>query len=61
MRNLHLDAENRPRKYGVTTADMEVLRQRHFETANLRQAEADLALIKAVALGEAFRRLKGGS
>jgi hypothetical protein len=54
------DWENRPRKYGLTQGERELLVQRHFEQAKIRQAEEDLALVKAVRLGAALRRLKGG-
>jgi hypothetical protein len=47
-------------KYGLTAADQEKLRDRYFEKAELRQAEADLALIQAVRLGAAFRKLDEG-
>jgi len=60
MRNNNEDWENRPRKYGLTQSDRERLVQRHFEQAKIRQAEEDLALVKAVQLGAALRRLKGG-
>lgn len=50
------DHANRPVKYGVTAADMAALRQRHFEAAELRQAEANLALAVAGQLGERLKR-----
>lgn len=56
MKNLHLDHENRPRKYRVTPADMEALRQRHFEAGEKRQIEADLNLLRAIALGQSMKR-----
>lgn len=61
MRNDGLDAANAPVKHTLTQAERQALVDRHVEAANLRQAEADLALIKAVELGAAFQRLKGGS
>lgn len=59
MKSLHLDHENRPVKYGVTTADMEALRQRHFENEQDRQAASDLNLLRAVALGQALKQREG--
>jgi len=59
MKNLNLDHENRPIKYGVTPADMEALRQRHFEAGEQRQVEADLNLIRAAALGQALKQREG--
>ncbi len=60
MKSDHLDRENRARKHGLTEAERQMLVERHFETAKLRQAESDLSLIKAVKLGEALQRLNGG-
>jgi hypothetical protein len=60
MKNQHLDHENRPIKYGVTTADMEALRQRHFENVHDRQAASGLNLLRAIALGQALKRAGEG-
>jgi len=60
MRNLHLDHENRPVKHVLSEEERQMLVDRHFETAAVRQAEHDLALLKAAQLGEAFKRLEGG-
>jgi hypothetical protein len=57
MRNLHLDHENRPIKYGLTGEERKKLVEQHFETAQLRQAESDLNLLKAIKLGEELQRL----
>lgn len=54
------DRDNRPRKNGLTIAEREQLRQSYFETKAMQQAESDLALVKAVELGEALKRLKEG-
>lgn len=54
------DWVNRPRKHSVTEADRRKLVERHFETAQLRQAESDLALLRAVQLLKAFRRMREG-
>lgn len=59
MKNDHLDHHNRPIKYGVKPADMEALRQRHFENAQERQATSDLNLLRAVALGQALKQREG--
>ena len=56
MRNNNEDWENRPRKYGLTADDRQKLLDSYVESKAVRQAEEDLALIKAVELG---RRLKG--
>jgi hypothetical protein len=56
----HLDYHNRPIKYGVTPADMEALRQRHFEKAQDRQTASDLNLLRAIALGQALKRAGEG-
>lgn len=58
MRNLHLDHENRPRKYGLTAEDQQKLRDSYFEKKRVQQAEADLALVKAVELGAKLKALK---
>jgi len=54
------DHDNRPIKYGVTTADMEALRQRHFEKAQDRQTASDWNLLRAIALGQALKRAGEG-
>lgn len=59
MKNDHLDYHNRPIKYGVTSADMEALRQRHFENAQDRQATRNLNLLRALALGQALKQREG--
>lgn len=59
MKNLHLDHENRAMKYGVTPADMEMLRQRHVEEAETRQALADHNLAAAMKLGAALKQRQG--
>jgi hypothetical protein len=46
---------------GMTPEERQALLDRHVERAELRQAEADLNLLRAVALGQALQRLKGGS
>jgi len=60
MKNDHLDYHNRPVTYGVTSADMEALRQRHFENAQDRQTASDLNLLRAIALGQALKRVGEG-
>lgn len=60
MKKLHLDHENCPIKYGVTPADMEALRQRHFEKAQDQQASNNLNLLRAIALGQALKRAGEG-
>lgn len=59
MINNHDDWENRPRKYGLTAQDRQAFVDRHFEVMEQRQAEADLAFLQALKLGEAFKRLRG--
>jgi hypothetical protein len=59
MKNDPLDHENRPRKHGVTAADMEALRQRHVEEAEQRQRASDLNLLRAAALGQALKEREG--
>lgn len=59
MKNDNLDYHNRPIKYGVTSADMEALRQRHFENALDRQAASNLNLLRALALGKALNQREG--
>jgi len=60
MKNDHLDHHNRPIKYGVTSADMEALRQRHFENTQDRQTASDLNLLRAIAFGQALKRAGEG-
>ncbi|NFV79851.1 hypothetical protein [Magnetospirillum aberrantis] len=60
MKNDRLDYHNRPIKYGVTTADMEALWQRHFEKAQDRQNASDLNLLRAIALGQALKQAGEG-
>lgn len=55
MKNDHLDHANRPLKHGVTTADMEALRQRHVEQAEQRQRTSDVNLLRAAALGQVLK------
>lgn len=59
MKNLHLDHENRPRKYGVTPDDLKDMQQRRIEAAERRQAEDAGNDRRAAALGQALRVLKG--
>lgn len=59
MKNDHLDHENRPRKNGVTSADLKLIHLRRIEEAKERQAHADANLRRAARLGEALRVLKG--
>lgn len=54
------DRHNRPVKHTLTEAERKKLAERHFEAGAHRQAEENLNLAKAVQLGEAFKRLKGG-
>lgn len=44
----------------MTQDERKQLVERHFERAELRQAESNLNLLKAVELGEALRKLKEG-
>lgn len=59
MKNDHLDHANRPLKHGVTSADMEALRQRHVETAEQRQRSSDVNLLRAAALGQTLKAREG--
>ncbi|MEZ0002916.1 hypothetical protein [Sinorhizobium fredii] len=44
----------------MTQEERQILVERHFERAELRQIEADLNLLKAVELGKALQQLKEG-
>ena len=59
MRNDHLDHENRPRKNGVTSADLKLIHQRRIEEAAERERASDVNLLRAARLGAAMRALKG--
>lgn len=60
MKNDYLDYHNRPIKYGVTSADMEALRQRYVEAVEERKAASDVNLLRAIALGKALKRAGEG-
>lgn len=59
MKNDGLDHENRPRKNGVTSADLKLIHQRRIEEAAERERASEANLHCAVRLGAAMRVLKG--
>jgi hypothetical protein len=53
------DHEKQARRHVLTEAESALMRDRYFEAKATRLAESDLALVKALRLGEALRALKG--
>lgn len=59
MKSDGLDHDNRPRKNGVTSADLKLIQQRRIEEAAERERASEANLHRAARLGEALRVLKG--
>lgn len=52
MKNDGLDYENRPRKNGVTSADLKLIHQRRIEEAAERESASEANLHRAVRLAQ---------
>lgn len=56
MKNAPPDHPDGPAKHGLTSTDMEAIRNRHFEICRDRQTYADLNLLRAVKLGQMLKQ-----